>query len=170
MFSTGWNWLSEVASRWEWGTVPQWLLFGTAVCAALVAYHQYRSSKLFQLLQFLEKPEIRDARHKLFSAKETIQKDKWWETCPELAKAAGDICASYDIVWRIAKGSHRRFFRRHWAYSICWTHEVLGGYLEARRDEGDRRAYQGFDNLYCEARRFDPRLPCRRRSRPVRSK
>jgi hypothetical protein len=159
------GWLASFFDAWKWGTVPQWLVWSTALGAAFVAYRQYRSSKLFQLLQFLEKPEIWKARDRLYVEKEkgTTKKEKWWEQDHELRKAASDICASYDIVWRVAKGGHRRFFRRHWAYSICWTHETLQTFITARRNDGDKRAYEGFDKLYREALRFDPRSPRPRR-------
>jgi hypothetical protein len=131
----------------------------TAIGAGSVAYIQYRSSKLFQLLQFLEAPKIRASRHRLFRSKEITNKDKWWEETENegLAKDASDICASYDIVWRVASGRHRRFFRCDWAYSICWTHEALQTFLNARRLDGDKDAYREFTNLYLEAKRFDPR-------------
>jgi hypothetical protein len=153
------TWIWSALAPWEWGSVPQWAVAFTAICAALVAYHQYRSSKLFQLLQFLEAPTIRASRHKLFQSKEITNKDKWWEEKEnlELANAASDICASYDIVWRVASRRHRRFFRRHWAYSICWTHEALKTFLDARRLDGDKDAYREFTNLYLKAKRFDPR-------------
>jgi hypothetical protein len=71
-------------------------------------------------------------------------KEKWWKTEHELRKEASDICASYDIVWRVANGGHRRFFRGHWASSICWTHEALQTSITARQNGGDKRTYEGF--------------------------
>lgn len=127
----------------DWGSVPQCLLAITAIVAAVVAYRQYRSSKLFQLLQFLERPEIRQARYELFTAKEITSQDKWWERNTELVKVASDIAASYDIVWRVSRGGHRRMIRRYWAYSICWSYEDLQTFLISRRNAGDQQLMRG---------------------------
>ena len=149
--------------NWEWGTFPQWLLVVTAICAAYFAFRQYRASKLFQILQFIERPEIREARYKLFLKREITKEDKWWDKDKDMIKVASDIAASYDIVWRVSKGSHRRLIRKYWSYSICWIYEDLESFVISRRDAGDRTAYQGFTNLYQEAKPFDPRTARKRR-------
>jgi hypothetical protein len=124
----------------------QWLLAITAIGAAYFAFRQYRASKLFQILQFIEKPEIREARYKLFLKREITKEDKWWDQDKDLIKTASDIAASYDIVWCVSKDSHRRLIRKYWAYSICWIYEALESFVISRRDAGDRTAYQGFTN------------------------
>ena len=139
----------------------QCALLVIAFSAAIAAFIHVRTFKLFELLKFLEEPHIRSARRTVYTEIRN-REDDWWKTDDKLQDVASTVCASYDIVARLAKGRSRRFFRRYWAYSICWTHEALTEFLRERRREVPD-AYQGYTDLYVEAKRFDPRLPQRRR-------
>jgi hypothetical protein len=137
--------------------ISQSILVLIALAAAIAAYIHVRTIKLFELLKFLEEPEIRRARLTVFEDIRNKAGTEWWKSDSRLQEAASTVCASYDIVARLARGRSRRFFRRHWAYSICWTHEALDEFLRDRRREVPD-AYRGYSDLYIEAKRFDPRL------------
>jgi hypothetical protein len=151
-----------IAERAYWGS--QILLLVVAVMAAVFARRQVSTFRLFELLKFLEEERVRSARRQLFlEVVETQTKWDWWSGNDRLDETAGTICASYDIVARMAKGRSRRFFKKHWAYSICWTHEALEDFLIERRARVPD-AFEGYTGLYKEARRYDPRPE----KRPVR--
>jgi hypothetical protein len=141
--------------------ISECVLVLIAFAAAIAAYMHVRTFKLFELLKFLEEPQIRSARRTVFQ-KIRHRTDDWWRTDNDLDEAAAIVCASYDIVARLARGRSRRFLRRQWAYSICWTHEALDGFVRDRRRDVPT-AYRGYTGLYLEAKRFDPRLNPRQR-------
>jgi hypothetical protein len=117
--------------------------------AAGVGYWQLQTFKRFELLKILEKQQVRDARRLLFQKlRDQKEEPLWWQNDVELEKAASTVCASFDIVGLMATGCNRRFFRKHWAYPICWTYKALEKYIDARNPTG----YHGFRKLYKEAR------------------
>jgi len=120
--------------------------------AAFVAWHQVRTFRLFELLKFLEDPRIRQARRTIFKGVKKDDSQKWWETDEDLEEAAATVCASFDIVSLLAKGTNRKFFIRNWAHSICWTHETLEGFLTDRRRIHD--AYRSYTSLYKDAKPY----------------
>jgi hypothetical protein len=127
-----------------------WSLVVVTVVVAGVAWWQLQTFKRFELLKLLEDPWVRNARSLLYRE---LRGDKepepqWWSKNPRLERAASTVCASFDIVGLMATGRNRRFFRRYWAHSICWTYATLKEYIDARNPTG----YHGYRRLYQEAR------------------
>jgi hypothetical protein len=132
---------------------PHWALAIIAALAALVGYRQLQMSTRYELLKMLEQPHVRDARRLLYQKlRAQTPESRWWENKDnkdndELERAASTVCSSFDIIGLMARGSNRRFFRRYWAYPICWTYKALEQYLDARNPTG----YVGYRRLYKEA-------------------
>jgi hypothetical protein len=140
--------------------LSQILLAIVAICAAFVAYAQLKSSKLFEMLKYLESSDIRKARRTVMREIYFIKNQDWWEKSPDKKRfehAASDVCASYDILGRMIEfdrlgGVLETFFERHWARSIVDTHDALEGFLEHRRKRAPA-AYSAFTRLALAARR-----------------
>ncbi len=137
-----------------WYYVSQIALTGIAMVAAIGAGLQLRTFKRYELLKLLEDSRTREARRTLYHrSKEGIG----WREDADLEKAASLACATFDIVGLLAKGANRRFFKRYWAYSICWTHHVLDGYLIHMRNTNPD-SYIHYEKLHRGAlKKLDPR-------------
>ncbi len=147
---------SVMTLAYYWSQVALALI---AFAAAIVAYEQVRTFKRFELLKMLEDPRIRKARRMLYQRLRVAKEPAlqiWWEDDDDLEEAASTVCASFDIVGRMARGRNRRFIIRGWSYNICWTYEILDGYL-CERQRNNPLAYDGYRKLYGDAKRFDPR-------------
>ena len=84
--------------------LSQIILAIVAICAAFVAYAQLRSSKLFEMLKYLESSDIRKARRIVLRKIYFLKDQDWWansEDKERLESAASDVCASYDILGRM---------------------------------------------------------------------
>ena len=110
-------------------------------------------------MKMLESPHVKAARQNLFLASRKQKGKKWWNVDDpdfdkELEQTAAIIAGSFDIVGIVATGSNRRFFRSHWRHSIRWTHGVLEGFLNDRRDQagGNPKAFSGYERLYAETK------------------
>ena len=137
--------------------ISQIILVIVAAVAALVTYYQFQTSKLFELLKYLEAPHIRTARNMIFHKLKATTNNEWWNGDTDLEQAAAAVCAAFSILGHLAKGRVRRRFVRDWAYVICWTYESLQPYLINRRKDVPN-AYDGYPQLYVEAKLHDPRL------------
>jgi hypothetical protein len=132
----------------HWGS-QVWLsavLFVTAIGATLGAFLQLREFKRFELLKFLEAPQVRTARRLVYQQFYATEEPPpgWWNTDDDLENAAATVCASFDIVGLMAKGYNRTFFVHEWARPICWTYIHLESYMKARNPGG----YRGYRELY----------------------
>lgn len=140
--------------------LSQIILAIVAICAAFVAYAQLRSSKLFEMLKYLESSDIRKARRIVLRKIYFLKDQDWWansEDKERLESAASDVCASYDILGRMIEFDKfdsvlKTFFERHWARSIVDTHDALESFLKRRRERVPD-AYSAFTRLALAARR-----------------
>jgi hypothetical protein len=144
--------------------ISQIVLAIVAIGAAVAAFVQIRTYKLFELLKYLESPEIRSARRTVIREIYLRRNEDWW-TSPKdgerLERAASDVCASYDILGRMIEfdrlervypsGGYANFFRRHWARSIVDNHDALDRFLTYRRQRTSD-AYSAFSRLANAAR------------------
>lgn len=127
-----------------------------AALAAYGAYDQLKTIKKFEFLKILESENVREARRQLFmKLVRTSPAENWWDDDPETEKAASTVCASFDIVGIMARGTNRRFFTTEWARPIWWTYRVLEPYIAARNPDG----YRGFRKLFQEAEKHQPTMP-----------
>ncbi len=149
----GWAFIQNMTLE-EASWLAQIILMVIAVVAAAIAFYQVSTFKLFELLKFLEEERFRDARRVVYKHRKS--RKNWWDANDKLRAAASTVCASYDIVGHLARGGNRKFFKLYWAYSICWTHEALDGFLKARRKTVPD-AYHAYSELYKEAKPFDSR-------------
>jgi hypothetical protein len=143
--------------------VSQIGLMFIALGAAIAAFRQIRTFKLFEILRFIEAPDFRKARRVVIQKIEPQKAEAWWESedASALEEAASIVCASYDVIGRLMEydgvsGYFPRrglwsFFREHWAASIVRTHDALLGFLELRRSVAPN-AYAGFTLLADAAR------------------
>ncbi len=127
--------------------IAQIALALVAVAAAAIAALQIRTYRQYELFKLLEDSRTRAARRRLYHDRKT---GDWWKNDHALERAASLVCATYDIVGLMAKGKNRRFFETYWAYSICWTHAVLKGYLAFIRKDNPE-AYPHYEALYTAA-------------------
>jgi hypothetical protein len=134
-------------------------LFFMAAGAALVGYLQLGASNRYELLKMLQDEQVRKARWVLYHEvrKKKLQ-GSWWDRpdLAELEKAASLTCATFDIVALMAKHGNYRFFSKEWSNSICWTYEVLKGYI-IYRAEHNPRSYPHYIKLYEAAKKYDTR-------------
>jgi len=129
--------------------LSQIFLLLVAFGAAIVAYIQIQTFKRFEIFKFIEQPHIREARACVFRRIKLAKED--WRKSEALQDAAALVCASYDILGIVAGWWNRRFFARHWGYSICWTYEALDDFLKDRR-KSFPDAYRGYKCLYDQAK------------------
>jgi hypothetical protein len=145
--------------------ISQVVLAVVAICAALFAFAQIRTFKLFELLKYLESSEIRKARRIVIREIYPRKDQDWWEDSTNgdrLESAASDVCASYDILGRmiefdglerkfLPRGGYGTFFKRHWARSIVDNHDALERFLRYRRQRATD-SYVAFTRLAEAAR------------------
>jgi hypothetical protein len=154
--------IDVILERCYW--LSQVILMFIAAGAAVAAFLQIRTFKLFELLKYLESSELRRARRVVIRELDEKRNESWWEDPKDgerFENSASDVCASYDILGRMIefdkfesifpKGGYGSFFRRHWARSIVQTHEVLKGFLRHRRQKAPG-AYAAFTRLAEDAR------------------
>src|ERR1700688_3982303 len=77
---------------WYWAA--QIILVAAAIGAAMVGVRQLRLFERFEILKYLQTPEVRAARRHVFSAEnkpycEWSEDDKW---------KASTVCSSYDVA------------------------------------------------------------------------
>jgi hypothetical protein len=139
--------------------LSQIILTGIVALAAIGTSTQLQTFKRFELMKYLEDPRIRKARRLLFyrlrSPKEPPPA-RWWESDEELEEAAATVCSSYDIVGIMATGTNHKFFKKEWAYNICWTYDALSEYLRERH-QANQNLFHGYRELYDAAKPFASR-------------
>ena len=133
-------------------------LFFLAVIAAAAAWRQLRTTRLFELLRHIERPDVRKARRIVMTEIKGSNVPDWWDKKPEWEEAAATVCAFYDHLGLVIQFDRHcgqidrvgKFFVEHWAGSICPLHKELKTYLPYRR-RNISNAYEGFDWLYKQA-------------------
>jgi len=128
--------------------------------AAAVALRQARrlsrAQNFFSLAQFLQAPDVRDARRRILDAQDCGSIPTRWldpEAGPEdhqLVQAAGLVASSYDLTGRVVELGYvdREPFLDDWGPSIKKLHKVLGPFLRERRvQHADNRYFDNFERL-----------------------
>jgi hypothetical protein len=109
-FSAGSQNIEGAMSAWdEWLQRAYWLsqisLALVAICAAWIALNQVRALKLFELLKYVKDPHIIEARRIVIREIGPKKDNRWWEEQRDgfrLNMAASTVCASYDLIGRMA--------------------------------------------------------------------
>jgi hypothetical protein len=154
------HWLENLS----WAS--QVVLIFVATFATVAAFVQVRTTKLFELLKYLESPELRRSRRIVFREIYPRKHEKWWDDVKDgerLEAAASDVCASYDILGKIIEydkferlwPSYGRFFTHYWARSIVDNHDALESFLRYRRERVPN-AYSTFSTVAEAARTAKP--------------
>ena len=148
-------WISQVA-----GATLQLVLITAAISAGVVAYRQFNTFRLFELLKYTQGETFRCARRAVIREIAPIKDTKWWQD-DRLEGLASDCCAHYDILGRILMfnrtGGVSGFFITHWADSIVRTYGILSQFIELRRAAGGND-YRGYEWLYNRARKGRPTI------------
>jgi hypothetical protein len=147
------HWLESV----YWGS--QIVLTLVALIAAAAAFAQIRTFKLFEMLKFIESPQIRQSRRivvrEIYPRRD--KDEEWWDD-ERLEGAASDVCACYDIlgltIERDCLGGYR-VFKRYWSRSILDSHDALERYIQYRRQRNSN-AFVHFTRLADEVRLHSP--------------
>jgi hypothetical protein len=142
-------WISQIASA-----LFQFILVLSAVVAAIFAYNQVISHKLFELVKFLQDEKFRDARRIVIKEIYLKKGTNWWLD-PKFEAAASTCAGHYDVVgcllrFKSSRGLQKLFIRS-WADSIVRTHQVLDEFIKARRAENGAQ-YEDFEWLYRRAK------------------
>jgi hypothetical protein len=138
-------WASMVG---EWGIVVAIVVEGRA------AIRGYRNSQIVEAIKYVEEPEIRAHRKKVYEelrAHQPVHAD-WWNHDAELAEAAGEVCARYNTLGFLTKEDERvrEFVVRDWAQNICGNYDALRNYV-ADRERKTPQIFNNFTELYNEA-------------------
>jgi len=135
----------------EWGIVFTILYEGT------IALREYRSTRLFESIKYLEDNETRSARRIIYEKLVRVSPTAadWWDHDDELDRAASTVCARYNLVGAVSRedAKLREFIVKEWAFNICTTYEALNKYLRYREArENQAGAFMRYQELYEEAR------------------
>jgi hypothetical protein len=120
-----------------------------------VALSEYRNSRMFEAIKYVEDDTTRAARKIIYEKlrKSKPEFDDWWAHDEDLADAAAHVCARYNLLGAVTKGdkSVRRFVVKEWADNICSTYEALVTYIQYRETTAPR-AFGRYAELYRDAR------------------
>src|ERR1700733_15855159 len=117
--------------------ISQIALMMIATGAAIAAFRQLQTYKLFEILKFLESPQFRSARRIVLREIHKRKDGDWWldpTKGERWEEAASAVCAGYDILAKMIEydrslglflPGYGKFFRLHWARSIIRTHDAL---------------------------------------------
>jgi hypothetical protein len=138
----------------------QILLIFVATGAVVAAFRQVGTFKLFELLKYMERPELHEARLVVIREITALKGTEWWHDVRFLTAAAA-LATSYDHLGCIVRFSGRgrtgRFFVDRWGETTILTHEVLEEFLALRR-RSSPDAYEGFTWLYTVAKSRFPNV------------
>ena len=156
--------------RWYWYSQIALSLF--ALIAAVVAFVQYQHTRrqnqvfrTFEIIRHLEREEVREARRIVMSEIPDGRSEEWWESLKSNDKrrtAAAQLCSVYShmglVFAKFGLDDVGDIFLDQWGETAVLAHEyVLPGYLEYRRRE-TKKAYEGFDWFYAEAKKRHPNV------------
>jgi hypothetical protein len=133
--------------------VSQMMLAFIALAAAIFAYRQVTAYSMFELLKYTADEDARLARAKVIRELSKKSYEEWKED-GEAIKAAGRVCAYYNIMARVLQAgmvSDRKFFIRPLASGITKTYEVLTPYIADVRAESSSIMWDNYTWLYHEA-------------------
>jgi len=138
----------------EWGIV---IIIGIE---GWIALKQHRSSKIFDTVKYVEDPETREARKRIYEnlRRQKHSLERWWERDEKLRDAAAIVCVRYNLVGAVTKNDRkvREFVAREWAHNICETYEALQNYIRYREnpETGIPGAFHQYQWLYIEAKTY----------------
>lgn len=136
----------------------QILLIVVATGAVVAAFRQVGTFKLFELLKYMERPELLEARLVVLLEINQVKGTEWWDDA-RLVTAASVLAAAYDHLGCILRfsgmGTTGRFFLDRWGEGAIITHEIMAGFLKFRR-ENSPDAFEGYTWFYTIAK---PRFP-----------
>jgi hypothetical protein len=134
----------------------QCILMLAAIGAAMIAYNQFFTSRLFEILRFTQDEKFRDSRRIVIQQISTSIGQQWWDD-KFLEIAASTCCANYDILGHVLQFSNNRrvsnFFADRWSDSIVRTYVALETFMDGRAERGGIH-YPGYRWLYAQARQF----------------
>lgn len=112
-----------------------------------------RAQSALALANFLQSPEVREARRCVRSELSTKHHSQWSEVDKRHASV---VCANYDVVAGLlrAKLAPTDLFVANWGPSIAHCHQVLSPYMNELRVKpgGHPEYWANFDWLVSEAR------------------
>jgi len=140
---------------------PGWLtMAGEWAIAIVIGYEiwvalsEYRNSRMFEAIKYVEDDTTRAARRVIYEKlrRSKPQFEDWWEHDTTLADAAAHVCARYNLLGAVTKDDKkvRRFVVQEWAHNICSTHDALASYIRYREAETPG-AFRRYTDLYREA-------------------
>lgn len=136
--------------------IGEWGIVFTILYEGRIALKEFRSTRIFEAIQYIEADDTRSARKTLY---EGLHRDtpsqNWWETDKNLDHAAAITCARYNLLGVLTRRDKylRQFVVREWTNNICWTHEALQEYIRYRERSktGRPRMFRHYEELYADA-------------------
>jgi hypothetical protein len=138
----------------------EWGIVGIISVEGWFVMKQYRSSKIFDAIKYVEDTETRSARKLIYEKlRRSKPRDKsWWKQDDDLADAAATVCARYSTLGAVTADDKkvREFVTMEWANNICETYEALKDYIRYREnpETGIPGAFRHFEMLYSEAKAY----------------
>jgi hypothetical protein len=147
----------------EWMTMlGEWGIVAAILYEGRLAFQEFRSARLLEMLKHIERNEVRQARYTVLTkvARKENQGKKWWIDS-ELHVAAASLASAYDQVGLMISfhgmGPAERTFLQHWGEGIVRTYEVLKDFLDWRRQTAPQ-SYVEYTNLYRRAKLLFPNV------------
>jgi hypothetical protein len=155
-------------STYETATLLLQAIIGVAVFATLaVYYHQLkvmggqlesmqsssRAQSALSLVNFLQSPEVREARECVREVLSQKSLDQWTN---EERRCASLVCANYDVAAGLLKANlaPSELIVGNWTTSIIHCYDVLAPHMHAlRQQSADQRYWRNFEWLYRNAKR-----------------
>ncbi|HWE72953.1 MAG TPA: hypothetical protein VG328_07325 [Stellaceae bacterium] len=133
----------------------EWAIAAVIVWEVRDGLHAYRISRMFEAVKFVEDDITRDARAVVYEGLVAHGQPPglpWWQHDDKLAKAAGLVCARYNLLGAVTldEANVRRLVVREWGRNIIDNHRRLESYIEYR-EKISPGAFQRFTDLYNEA-------------------
>lgn len=127
--------------------------FVAAAVAIMQSKRVSRAQNFFALAQFLQDPEVRKARRRIFDAKDLETVPAQWlvpqpgEGQDAIVQAAGLVASSYDLTGRVVELGYvdHKPFLDDWGPSIKKAFETLEPFVKERRQQHKNHRY--FDNF-----------------------
>lgn len=163
--------LLSAVNAWIWaqGNVLEWLtmlgewgIVGAILYEGRLAFQEFRSARLLEMLKHMERNEVREARHiVLTKVARNENKGRHWWSDRELHVAAANLASAYDQVGMMISfhgmGPAEKAFLQHWGETVVRTYEVLKEFLNWRRATAPQ-SYSEYTKLYQLAKSLFPNV------------
>jgi hypothetical protein len=146
----------------EWMTMlGEWAIAGTILYEGHIALKEYRNSRLFDAIKYVEDTDVRKARtliyEKLWRSK--IAETDWWPEDEPLRGAAAIVGARYNLlgITTATDAAVRKFVIEEWGHNICAMYESIHRYIKYREEspeKGISGSFRRFRELYQDARAY----------------